>query len=120
MLPAPLVLHVQSYWAAVALLGLMLAAHQSFSVNVFAIVTDVTPAEKVGSVTAIGALFGNQAGMAILALAGWLLSSGYSYAPLFDLAACSYLLATGWIQLLLPVLRPADGPGNARLDPAAA
>lgn len=104
--PAPLVLHVQSYWSAVALLGLMLAAHQGFSVNLFALITDVTPARKVGSVTAIGALSGNLSGMAVLALAGVLLSSGGGYGPLFWLAAFAYLLALGWIQLLLPVLRP--------------
>jgi ACS family hexuronate transporter-like MFS transporter len=102
--PAPLALHVASYWAAVGLIGLLLAAHQGFSVNLFALISDITPPERVGAMTGFGALCGNLAGMGILLLAGELLTRGYGYAPLLAVAAISYLLAIGWIQLLLPRL----------------
>ena len=107
--PAPFALHVHSYWAAVALIGLMLAAHQGFSVNLFAMVADIVPPQRVGRVTGFGSLCGNLAGMGIVFAAGELLSRGYGYAPFFYVAAVSYLLGIGWIQLLLPKL-PVNAP----------
>ena len=108
VVPAPLVLHAPSPWVATLLLGLTLAAHQGFSVNVFGIITDVVPAQRVGTVTSLGALAGNLSGMAVLQLAGVLLTNGVGYLPLFLMAACAYLLALGWIQLWLPKLKLAN------------
>jgi ACS family hexuronate transporter-like MFS transporter len=106
--PVALVPQIGSYGLAVALLGLTLAAHQGFSVNLFALIADVVPAERVGTVTSIGALAGNLAGMTILAITGWVLSLGRTYTPLLFWAAVSYLLALAWIHLLLPRLQPAE------------
>ncbi len=100
--PAPLALYVHNYWLAVGLIGLMLAAHQGFSVNLFALVTDVVPAAAVGRVTSFGSLCGNLAGMGIVFAAGELLSRGAGYGPLLAVASLSYLLGVAWIQLLLP------------------
>lgn len=108
VVPAPLVLHAPSPWIATLLLGLTLAAHQGFSVNVFGIITDVVPAQRVGTVTSLGALAGNLSGMAVLQLAGVLLNNGVGYLPLFLMAACAYLLALAWIHLWLPTLRLAN------------
>jgi ACS family hexuronate transporter-like MFS transporter len=118
--PAPLALYVHNYWLAVALIGLTLAAHQGFSVNLFALVADIVPAAKVGRVTSFGSLCGNLAGMGIVFAAGELLSRGGGYAPLLALASVSYLLAVAWIQLLLPRLPTSpgiDAPGRASLGP---
>jgi ACS family hexuronate transporter-like MFS transporter len=93
---------------AIALLGLTLAAHQGFSTNLFALITDITPSRRVGSVTSLSALFGNLAGMSILALVGFSLSHGGDYLPFFVLISISYLMAVGWIQLWLPRLKAAD------------
>jgi len=84
------------------LIGLLLAAHQAFSVNLFALVGDVVPPEAVGRVTAFGSLCGNLAGMGVVLLAGEILVRGIGYGPLLAIAAVSYLLALGWLQLLLP------------------
>jgi ACS family hexuronate transporter-like MFS transporter len=93
---------------AITLLGLTLAAHQGFSTNLFALITDITPGRRVGSVTSLAALFGNLAGMSILALVGFSLSHGGDYLPFFVLISISYLMAVGWIQLWLPRLAPAN------------
>jgi ACS family hexuronate transporter-like MFS transporter len=98
---------VASYWVAAGILGLTLAAHQSFSVNVFSLATDISPPARVATVIAIGAFCGNLAGMVILQVAGWALQSGYGYAPLLAWASISYLLGTGWVQLLLPRIEAA-------------
>ena len=96
---------VNNYWLAAAILGLALAAHQCFSVNVFALATDVTPPERVATVVAIAAFCGNISGMVTLQVAGWVLDHGFGYAPLLAWASISYLLGVGWVQLLLPVIK---------------
>ncbi len=107
LLAAPLVLAAENYWVAVGLLGLVLAAHQGFSVNLFATATDIVPSSRVGSVVSFGAFCGNMAGMLVLQLAGHVLATTGSYAPMFGLIAVAYLLALGWLHLLLPTLRAA-------------
>ena len=118
--PAPLALHVHSYWMAVGLIGLMLAAHQGFSVNLFTLVADIVPPARVGRVTSFGSLCGNLAGMGIVFAAGEMLAAGYGYAPFFFVAAASYLLAIGWIQLLLPRLPLVAAPSPGAEIPSEA
>jgi MFS transporter, ACS family, hexuronate transporter len=98
---------IHSEWLTVLVLGLTLAAHQGFSVNLFALIADVVPVARLATVTSIGAFCGNLGGMGILAFTGWILTEKGNYGPVFLIAAVSYLLALLWIQLFLPVLRAA-------------
>ncbi|WP_293900285.1 MFS transporter [Phenylobacterium sp.] len=107
-LPLPLALQAGSPLAAAAILALVLAAHQGFSTNLFALITDVTDKGRLGRVTSFGVFSGNIGGMAILKIAGLVLAAGLGYLPLFLFAAVSYLLALAWIQLLLPTIRPIE------------
>ena len=119
VLPVSMVLAVESYALVVALMALALAGHQGFSTNLFALIADVTPHEKVGRVTAFGAFCGNIGGVAISKIAGLVLTAGLGYAPLFAFASVSYLLALGWIQLLLPRIRPVStSPSTTGFAPA--
>ena len=104
-----------SYWIAAGLLGLTLAAHQGFSVNVFSLATDVSPPARVATVIAVGAFCGNLSGMVILQVAGWTLDHGYGYGPLLAWASVSYLLGAGWVQLLLPRITAAAPEPEAAL-----
>lgn len=116
VLPVPLALYTTSYPLAIGLMALTLAAHQAFSTNLFALIADVVPQEKVGRVTAFGSFSGNVGGVVISKVAGMLLSAGLGYLPLFLFASVSYLGAVGWIHLLLPRLnrwRPAGGTVDA-------
>ena len=108
VLPVPLVLYAGSYPVTIGLMALTLAAHQAFSTNLFALIADVVPQDKLGRVTAFGSFSGNVGGMVIAKVAGLVLTAGLGYLPLFLFASVSYLLAVGWIQLLLPVLRPVE------------
>jgi ACS family hexuronate transporter-like MFS transporter len=107
-----------NYWLAAAILGLTLAAHQCFSINIFALATDISPPGRVGTIIAIQAFSGNISGMAMLAIAGWTFDHGYGYAPLLTWASVAYLLGIGWVQLLLPRIEGV-APG-AEAAPAAA
>jgi len=108
VLPIPLVLYAGNYALTIGLMALTLAAHQAFSTNLFALIADVVPQDKLGRVTAFGSFSGNVGGMVIAKVAGLVLTAGLGYLPLFLFASVSYLLAVGWIQVLLPTLRPVE------------
>ncbi len=101
------VLGVPTLWGTVLLLGVGIAAHQGFSVNLFALITDVVPTARVGTVTSLGAFCGNLAGMAELWWLGQVLARGGSYAPFLNGSALVFLLALAWIYWLLPRVQPS-------------
>lgn len=107
VVPIPLALGASSAWAAAAIIGLGLFAHQGFSTNIFGLAADAVPARMVGTVMAVGAIAGNLTGFGIQEATGRLLTNGLGYMPLFIAAAVAYPLATLWIHVLLPVIRPA-------------
>jgi MFS transporter, ACS family, hexuronate transporter len=103
--PAPLVLGLDNPWAAAALLGLALFAHQGFSTNIFAFTADVFSARVVASAIGIAAFFGNMAGVVMAEAAGWSLANGYGYEPMFLYAAGAYLAGALLVHLVVPVIR---------------
>lgn len=114
--PLPLVLQVNSFWAVAVMMGVVMAGHQGFSLSIFSTITDVVPRAKVGRVTALGAFFGNCGGAAINFITGKVLTAGLGFVPLFLFAAVSYLLALGWLHLLLPTI--GSQPDSERAEPA--
>jgi ACS family hexuronate transporter-like MFS transporter len=111
--PVPLVLQVDSFVLVAMMMAIVLAGHQGFSLSLFSVITDVVPRGKVGRVTAFGAFAGNLGGAAIAWIAGIVLTAGLGYLPLFLFASCSYLLAFGWISLLLPRIERVEGAGGS-------
>jgi ACS family hexuronate transporter-like MFS transporter len=111
ILPIPLAITAGSPWTAALIIGLALFAHQGFMTNLFGLAADVVPPSVVATVIALGAVAGNLSGTAIIELAGWSLENGHGYWPMFAICASAYLLALGWIQLMLPRLRLADEQG---------
>jgi ACS family hexuronate transporter-like MFS transporter len=53
-------------------------------------------------VTAFGAFCGNVAGGLLVWFVGAALTAGSGYTPFFIFAATSYLLALGWLRLVMP------------------
>ena len=107
ILPIPLALQAQTPLVAALLIGLALFAHQGFSTNIFGMAADIVPSGRVASVMAAGAVAGNLTGLAMNELTGWTLDNGVGYWPMFAIAAGAYLAATAYVQLILPVIRPA-------------
>lgn len=105
VLPLPLVLQLNSFWPVAVMMGVVMAGHQGFSLSIFSTITDVVPRAKVGRVTAFGAFMGNMGGALIQLVTGAVLTAGLGFTPLFIFAAVSYLLALGWLHLLLPRIR---------------
>ncbi len=108
ILPVGLALGAGSPWSAALLIGLALFAHQGFSTNIFGMTADIVPAARVGSVMAAGAIAGNLTGLGIIELTGWSLTNNIGYWPMFLIASFAYLAALLLIQLVLPVIRPAQ------------
>ncbi len=116
VLPMPLVMQLNSFWPVAIMMGLVMAGHQGFSLSIFSTITDVVPRAKVGRVTAFGAFMGNIGGAAIVPITGMVLTAGYGYMPIFIFAALSYLLALGWLHLLLPRIERTGGSEAASVS----
>lgn len=108
ILPMPLALATGNPWVAAMLIGIGLFAHQGFSTNIFGLTADVIPGSGVARVVAMGAVAGNLSGSLMLELTGWSIDNGHGYWPMFAICASAYLLALGFIQLMLPIIRPAN------------
>ncbi|CAM3133284.1 D-galactonate transporter [Sphingomonas antarctica] len=115
ILPVTLVMWTTNAWAAALLLGLGLFAHQGFSTNLFGVATDVVPARAVGSTIGIAAFCGNLWSIVLIQLAAISLSHGWGYGPLLAICSVSYLIALGFIQLLIPVIRTVDDDGSGAI-----
>ncbi len=98
------------YWFAVVLIGLAAAGHQSWSANLYTLVSDVFPKSATASVIGFGGMFGAVSGIVADFSLGRVLTSsgpgGYLFA--FLIAGLAYLFFLGVIQLLLPRMTPLD------------
>ena len=101
VLPLPLAMQAGSPWTAALLIGLGLFAHQGFATNIFGLAADTVPLTRIARVMAFGAICGNLTGMGIIEFTGWSLTNGVGYWPMFAVASSAYLLATGWVHLLV-------------------
>jgi ACS family hexuronate transporter-like MFS transporter len=102
------------HWAAtlaVATICIGAAAHQAWSANLFTTVSDMFPKKIVGSVTGIGTTAGGIGGVIVQLLAGGLTDTykahpQTAYLIMFGLCAGSYLIAWGFMKLLVPRHQP--------------
>ena len=108
IVPMPLALLTGNPWIAALLIGAGLFAHQGFSTNIFGLTADIIPNSGVARVVAMGAVAGNLSGSLMLELTGWSLDNGHGYWPMFAICASAYLLALGFIQLMLPRIELAN------------
>jgi MFS transporter, ACS family, hexuronate transporter len=108
ILPITAALFVGSQWSAALIIGLALFAHQGFATNIFGMATDIIPAARIGSVIAVGAIFGNIGGVLTNQFTGYALDHGIGYWPLFAFASVAYLMALLAIHRLIPVITPEN------------
>ncbi|MDX2195051.1 MAG: MFS transporter [Cytophagales bacterium] len=83
---------VSNIWVAIALISIAAAAHQWFSANLYAIVTDTFPKQATASVTGIGGTGGAIGGMIIAAASGVIYQNIGPW-PLFAYGSVAYLTA---------------------------
>jgi ACS family hexuronate transporter-like MFS transporter len=100
-------------WSAVLLIGLAASAHQAWSANLFATVSDMFPKPAVASIVGIGGMAGSAGGFIFPILSGRLIDHFQAnnnvtsaYAILFGICGCMYLLAFAINHLLAPRFEP--------------
>ena len=112
VLPVVTVARISNLWVSVLLIGLAAAAHSGFAANLYTIVSDTVPRKAVASVVGIGGTAGCIGMLWLAPLIGYILDwtervyGEKDYLIPFIIAGSSYLVATGFIQLLLPRLEP--------------
>jgi ACS family hexuronate transporter-like MFS transporter len=98
------------YWIAVLLMACAAAGHQSWSANLFTVVSDVFPKAATASLIGIGGMFGAVAGLVSDWCLGRVLTAsgpnGYLFA--FLIAGSLYLFFFGVLQILMPTMTPLD------------
>src|SRR5215472_1293688 len=94
-----------SLWSAVALLCIATSAHQGWSANIFTTVSDMFPAEYVGTVVSFGQVGGAVGGAIFALVAGHILQFTHSYVSLFVFSGFAYLIALAVMRILAPGLR---------------
>jgi len=109
VLPIPLVLFTHSLTAAVALVGLALAAHQVFASCLFGFIAEQVPGSHVGRAASAGAFCGNLGGALMLHIVGGVIASG-GLLSVFFYCAAAYLVAWCLFAMLAPLRLLTDGP----------
>jgi ACS family hexuronate transporter-like MFS transporter len=98
---------IHDLWGSVAIIGLAAAAHQGWSANLLTTTSDLYPSTAVASVVGLGGFAGAVSGAVVSTGVGYLLQATESYALLFAIAGCVYLVALAIIHALVPRLTPA-------------
>jgi ACS family hexuronate transporter-like MFS transporter len=111
ILPIVFAYRVESLWGAVLIIGLAAGGHQGFSANLFALSSDVFPAQAVGSVVGLGGMAGAIGGMLIAKIVGYTLQWTGSYMVPFFIAGAAYFIALAFIHIFAPCLEPARFSG---------
>ncbi|KLQ18342.1 MFS transporter [Enterobacter chengduensis] len=107
VLPILLVSNVSNLWCAVLLIGLAVAAHQGWSVNLYTSVSDMFPKQAVGAVVGIGCLIGSLGSILFTQATGHILQATGSYWSIFLMGGFAYLLGFLIMHLLIPTMSAA-------------
>lgn len=109
VLPLLFVTSVSNMWVAVALIGIALAGHQSFSTNLLSIPPDLFPKRAVGSAIGLGGFAGGIGGMIMAKSTGLVLdATNGNYTLIFIACTVVYFFAVGAIHLLSPRLAKVE------------
>lgn len=109
VLPLLFVTGIENMWIAVALIGVALAGHQSFSSNLLSIPPDMFPKSAVGSAIGLGGFAGGIGGMIMAKSTGLVLdATNGNYTMIFAACTLTYFVAVLAIHLLSPRLAKVE------------
>ena len=103
VLPLNAVPYIHNIWIVVLIIGLATSTHQAWASNIFTIVSDAYPKQVVGSMTGISSVGGAVGGALASSFVGLILEWTGSYATIFMIASCMYLLAWLTLRLFVPI-----------------
>ncbi len=109
VLPLLFVTGIENMWVAVALIGVALAGHQSFSSNLLSIPPDMFPKSAVGSAIGLGGFAGGIGGMIMAKSTGLVLdATNGNYTLIFAACTVTYFIAVLAIHMLSPRLAKVE------------
>jgi ACS family hexuronate transporter-like MFS transporter len=101
---------VSKAWVAIAMISLATSAHQGWSSNLFAMVSDMFPKREVASVIGLGGTGGAVGGMIFAITAGYVLQKFHTYVPLFIVVGLMHPVALVLVHRLIPNIHSITGP----------
>ena len=103
--------HVSSVWLAAVLIGTATAAHQGYSSNLYALVSDAFPSNAVSTIAGMAGTCGYLGAMIMSALIGYTLTWRHqSYDIVFTMVGLLYLVSIIAMHAIAPVFRAVELP----------
>ena len=115
VLPVMLATSITSMWLAVFVFGLMMAAHQSWSSNLYTSISDLFPKHAVGAVAGVGGTAGSIGAIMQLLLAS-ILFKAQKAAVVAAAAASALATKAGVDQAAIDSAKAAVAAANANAD----
>ena len=103
VLPLNAIPYMNNMWIVVLIIGLATSTHQAWASNIFTIVSDVYPKQVIGTMTGISSVGGAVGGALASSFVGLILEWTGSYATIFMIASCMYLLAWLTLRMFVPI-----------------
>jgi ACS family hexuronate transporter-like MFS transporter len=111
IVPTILAPTARSLWVAVAIVSVAATAHQWWSTNLQILPSDMYPTQAVASVMGIGLFASMTASFLFQRATGDILQLTHgNYVPVFAVLGFLYVVALGFMHLLVPRLEPATLP----------
>lgn len=92
-------------WTAVILIGLGAAAHCGWTANIYATITDLFPADEVGTVMGVATLSAVSGGIVLSLITGHILALTGGYSGIFMVVGFTYLLGYFLLTRLIPQIK---------------
>jgi ACS family hexuronate transporter-like MFS transporter len=90
-------------WISVAVISLATAAHQAWAANIYTIVSDIFPENKVATIVGLSGTFGAVGGALVALAVGLVLQVIHSYIPIFIAFSSMYLVAWALLKKFVPI-----------------
>lgn len=102
VLPATVLTSIDAVWLAVLILGVIAGAHQSWSITLYTIVSDVFPRRAVATAVSLCSAVYALTTVVMIKFVGATLQATGNYSLLFAMVGVAYLIAFGLVCLFLP------------------
>ena len=102
VVPVILIPEVNTLWGSIAIISVACFAHQGWASNIYTLVSDYYPKNRVATVTSLAGFTGSIGGVLAASAVGNVLELTGSYFVVFMMAGLAYLLAWCCLQIFLP------------------
>ena len=100
--------YVNNIWIIAVLIGIAASTHQAWASNIYTVVSDIYPKHLVASMTGISSVGGAIGGALGATFVGLLLHKTGSYALVFMVASCMYIMAWLFLKIFIRRIQPLN------------